>query len=119
MAFQLPLTDKFGNVYPQGYRKYSWFSIEPKKKRITAIFEDYPSKAFRDAHPDDVLGTITYTIGPQAVPARLDEVGNVIEPAIPAFDDYMNADNSNPTGYGAGIYGFALSRPENAGAISV
>jgi hypothetical protein len=119
MALQLELNDKYGNVYPQGYRRYRWFSIDVDEKTVTAIFVDYPSEAFRRDHPKDWMNTITYIIGPTAQPAKFDEEGHEIAPAIPAFDDYMEADNKNQAGYGEAIYGFALTRPENAGAINV
>lgn len=120
MALALPITDEYGTVWPDGYRRLSALMIDTVSKDIVVRLADYPSAAYREANPDRPFRTgPVYRIGPKPVPAVTDEAGNVLIPAVPSYDQYFAADATNPAGIAAAVYGFAKSRPENAGAKDV
>jgi hypothetical protein len=103
MALQLMMTDPYGNSYPEGYRRFVFLAVEVTGKTIRAVFHNYRDKAARDAGLNP-FGQTEY---------RVDRRSS------PSFDDFMNADNTNPSGIGALVYDFAKAQPDSAGAVDV
>lgn len=103
MALQLAMADEVGNSYPEGYRRFVFLAVDVPGKAIRAVFNNYKDRAARDSGRNP-FGQTDYQVD---------------ERSTPSFDDFMNADNTNPAGIGALVYAFARARPDSAGAVDV
>jgi hypothetical protein len=71
MAIQLPLSDRYGNNYPLGYRRWKELHIYTDRKVIVALFEDWKDEESRNTPGLVPFRIVDYNIGPNRVPAVL------------------------------------------------
>ena len=93
MALQLPMTDRFGNAYPNGYRRLAWMSKDFESKTCVYIFKNYPTRASRNSNPGLFFEKQTRReITREAKPEKRSPDGlTVVESALPSFDDFETA----------------------------
>lgn len=111
MALQLPLGDDSGNSYPSAYRRVAFFVIDDAASVIVIQTADWKDAAA--AARDNAARA------PALKPFRTNPARHITLASTPSYADYVAADEANPAGTKATIYGFLKRLPENAGAIDV